>query len=78
MRAKVWMHRILFHWTRKSRAIRQLAQEVGVKEGEACKLVAKIEADSVNIARERYTTENLFKTKPFSRDLSKYTPPEIR
>jgi hypothetical protein len=52
MRVKIWLRRFLFRWTRKGRAIRQMGRELNVKESTAFEVVALIEAESINMARQ--------------------------
>ena len=48
----VLLWRALKRWTRKGRAARQAARELGIEEQEFYQLVTSIEADSVRLARE--------------------------
>ena len=50
---KLRLRRLFLRWTRRSRAIRELARELKIKEVLAFEIVAAVEADSVNIARQR-------------------------
>jgi hypothetical protein len=73
MRIKLWLRRILLRWTRKSRAILQLAQELKVEESKAFEIVAAIEGDSVTIARERALKKS--EIQKFAKDIGiKETP----
>lgn len=52
MIVKIWICRIFFRWTKKGRAIRKMVRDLGIKEGDAFKLVASIEKMSVDLARQ--------------------------
>ena len=52
MKLKIWMRRILFRWTEKGSATRQLARNFEIKERDAFELVALVEASALDVARQ--------------------------
>lgn len=52
MYPRTWYRRLFCRWTRKGRATRTLNKEFGIGEGSAFDLVIKIEAGSIDLARQ--------------------------
>ena len=72
MQMKTWLWKFPLRWTSKSRKVRQIARELAVEEGPVFQLVASIEENSIDLARQvieeaqRKAREEMLRNMPIS------------